>query len=294
MPLIDPVTQSASHPPPSASSSNVRTKPAARNKPYFSTLLAQYSLTLEDVLILSIYPATCLLGQLFQSVGTVTPSYFSSKRNIFNIFVIKQAWAWVSLLAGLQGFQLYRESTTGRSSVSSVRGFAFRYIAATMWWFVFSQWFFGNPLMDRVFRITGGGCAPSQTFSAASGDLTALAAQLASVNSYQCKRLGHSWNGGIDPSGHMFIICHGSLYLWYEIMLPALNSRQTNTDKRLSPVAKVTGVILLIFWWMLFMTNVYDFHSFFERILGLLWGYVEVLVVYIGARHFPVLQGLLN
>lgn len=303
------------------------TSPSQKHRPHLSTLLADYNLTLDDLLILALYPATALLGQTVQLLGTVSTSYFSSKRNVFNVVFVKKGWLWVSLLAGAKGLELYRSanSGSGKSRVTNgqVKGFVLRYILATVWWILFSQWFFGLPLMDRVFRLTGGACTPSASTltliataqsddpasaSASEAAIQALSAQLAQVTSAKCKALGHSWAGGVDPSGHMFLLAHGSLYLWFEIMLPAFNSRQAsttsssasstkhnNTNKpRLSTLAKATAALLFIFWWMMLMTNMYYFHSFLERLSGLIWGYVEAVVVYIVARQVPAMQFLLS
>lgn len=320
MPLIDPVTSKAfnnSRTPPTTqksvaskvstnASANASAKQTTTNtgqrrhqnqnqihKPHLSTLLAEYSLTLDDLIVLSIYPFTALAGQLLQWFGTISPSYFSNKRNLFNVLFVKQGWFWVSLFIGLKGIELYRASATGKASLAQVKGLVLRYSVGTVWWFVFSQWFFGRPLMDRVFVLTGGGCNPSLGFNIASEEAAAvLTTKLASVTSAQCKSMGHRWSGGLDPSGHMFLLAHGSLILWFEILLPALNSR--HQTQRLSPLSKATIGLLGIFWWMFFVTNIYYFHSFFERLTGLIWGYVSVVLVYVVARQVAVLQVLLS
>lgn len=254
-------------------------------------VLSEWSLTYDDLLVLSIYPATVLLGQIVNALGSVPPSYFSSKRNFFNIIFIKRAWLWVTVLAGFKLYEVYNTFRKGKSHALAPYIFALRYFFSTFWWFIFSQWFFGRPLMDRVFVLTGGSCQPGDAFSIASHEV--LTSQLASVSSYQCKSMGHNWEGGSDPSGHMFIIAHGSLYLWFEIFLPAMESPHTNPGKRVGLLGKLTGFTLVVFWWMLLMTNIYDFHSFTERLAGLVWGYIEVLAVYIFSRTIPLAQMIL-
>jgi hypothetical protein len=96
--------------------------------------------------------------------------------------------------------------------------------------------------------------------------------------------------GSDDQSGHIFILTHASLFLWWEILPAFSNSTFSST-----PAAKVTPTnafwklivkinlgILALWWFSLLNTSIY-FHTVLEKISGLIagligWYIVEVVV----------------
>lgn len=300
--------------PPGPQPTGPATTEATQGRPSskLETLLSQYNLTLDHFVLLSIYPLTTIIGQLVQWFESLpTASYFSSKRNLINVVFVKRGWFWVSVLVALKAYELAtttkpassssaKNNNTPTSVFDKIKYLLLRYGIATLWWFIFSQWFLGPPLMDRVFTLTGGACtAGAPSFGAATATGAPQQPEHALFfTSATCKRRGGVWAGGIDPSGHMFLLSHGSLFLWFEILLPALNNLssepQSSRPRILSYATQGTIALLAVFWWMMLMTNIYNFHSFLERIAGLAWGYVEIFLVYIAARQIPALQFLLN
>lgn len=97
---------------------------------------------------------------------------------------------------------------------------AFRYLIATAFWVLTTQWFFGPPLVDRGFALTGGVCNIAEQELEAAGEdrKTAVASVLTHA---ACRAVGGRWAGGYDISGHVFILILGSGMLWME-MLPFL------------------------------------------------------------------------
>lgn len=132
-----------------------------------------------------------------------------------------------------------------------------RWGLATLYWWLISQWFFGPGLFDRVFVMTGGTCSIDGHWS-----------------QYHCRRQGGNWAGGVDISGHMFLLTHAWLFLMEELSL-FLNVPEAWTALQNRRTAKyaVWGILALtgIWWWMLLMTSVY-YHHLTEKLTGLFFG----------------------
>lgn len=259
-----------------------------------------------------IFPVTLLAGSAFGIVAGNTPSYFSNKRNILNMLFVKNGWGWTSLVfllyigivfgealiqknrSTVQGLQHYRasgadthsacqESSSSSSSSSSnetrtshlrsplsgpgrnvvgrpskviVKALV-RWGLATLYWWLISQWFFGPGIFDRVFVLTGGSCSVDGHWS-----------------QYHCRRNNGLWSGGVDISGHMFLLTHAWLFLMEELSV-FLNVPQAwaNLQNRRGARYAVYTVAALcsLWWWMLLMTSVY-YHHLTEKLTGLFFG----------------------
>ncbi|KAF9425187.1 hypothetical protein BGZ94_007757 [Podila epigama] len=132
-----------------------------------------------------------------------------------------------------------------------------RWGLATLYWWLISQWFFGPALFDRVFVLTGGTCSVDGHWS-----------------QYHCRKNAGHWSGGIDISGHMFLLTHAWLFLMEELSVymnvpQAWNNLQHRQGARYTVYA-VMGLGAL-WWWMLLMTSVY-YHHITEKISGLFFG----------------------
>lgn len=239
-----------------------------------------WALNILEVTILLIYPIALFLGFLVQLAGGDYPSYFSDKRNVINVFIVKRGWLWVTIAIGIHAFGIYKRRS--RQSITALKNLAIRYALATAWWIFFSQWFFGMPIMDKIFVMTGGKCSGLANVSDANAPFA--------VTSAQCRYMGGKWTGGYDPSGHTFLLTHSSLYLWSE-MLPyleqILSNKSSSSINQNTLFLKFSVILGSIYWWMLLMTGVY-FHSFFEKLFGLIWGYIEVVAVMFFSQYLPV------
>ncbi|KAF9112660.1 hypothetical protein BGX27_003005 [Mortierella sp. AM989] len=274
--------------------------PASTTPP--DTFLAKYLLPHQYIAIL--FPITLLLGSLFGSIGGSRASYFSNKRNILNIIFVKNGWGWTTLvflayLAIVYGKALIKEEqntqnaeaqssntneeprTRTRSTEASqpavghstskvpsdiiVKALT-RWGLATAYWWIISQWFFGPGLFDRVFVLTGGSCSVDGHWS-----------------QYHCRSQGGLWSGGIDISGHMFLLSHAWLFLMEELSV-FMNVPEAWTAVQSRPAARyavlaVAGVCGL-WWWMLLMTSVY-YHHLAEKLTGLFFGMVFWFATYV-------------
>ncbi|MCJ1230454.1 hypothetical protein MMC12_007128 [Toensbergia leucococca] len=304
-------------------------------KPTPTTLSPLLPTPLEG-LLLAIYPGTLLLGSLFSLLEPharnapysatlqshppeLAPSYFAQKKNLFNVFFVKVGWFWTTLAFIIFLF-LHPNTGPSRTLVLTprrVQGFL-RWALVTLWWMVVTQWFFGPPLIDRGFRLTGGQCELIRTEEGRKG--MGEAREL--FTGAACKLAGGKWKGGHDISGHVFLLVLGSAFLWMEI-LPVVMRRAGLREERM--VMDASGkigsaeteawsrgeedrggdgrddkggvsapvVVAGMSWWMLLMTAAY-FHTWFEKFTGLLVAFVGVATVYFLPRALPSMRAVIG
>ena len=241
-------------------------------------------------------------------VASTAPSYFAKKSNIFNLYFVKQGWAWVTIS---YFFFLFTHPSTGPPATFAftprrLRG-ALRWAMVTIWWIFVTQWFFGPPIIDRGFLLTGGQCELLEQAEAGNVDMD-TARQL--VTSVACKTVGGKWRGGHDISGHVFLLVLGSMFLLQEVIHVALRSPATRDERtifmhdgaiksadvetqpssgvviegpRWTLGAKVVFGVVALSLYMLLMTAAY-FHTWFEKVSPayLYLGYV--LTLYLAYR----------
>lgn len=205
--------------------------------------------------LLLVYPVILAIGALYAAIapdasisqvpGTgiapdvdraPQPSYFAGKRNLINLIFVKRGWLWTSLAL------LFLQLTT-RPSSSSLKAtpittqnrmvnhyfqVALRYLLLTSLWLFATQWFFGPPLIDRSFTLTGGRC---EGIPIKLEENPAL--KLATIySSSACKRSGGRWYGGHDISGHTFMLVVSSASLLYELYIADRASQHPSVSPR--------------------------------------------------------------
>ncbi|KAH3678865.1 hypothetical protein WICPIJ_008820 [Wickerhamomyces pijperi] len=241
-----------------------------------------------ELLVILAYPFTILLGQLliiclsFEGEGTRLENYFMDKRNLINQIFVKKGWFWTILLMTYFNVQYLQAKRDIRQSF-------LRMAVSTIWWYCFTQAFFGLPIMDRVFLLTGGSCLQDSSKSSL-GILTS------SIGSHVCRKVKGEWIGGHDPSGHVFLLVHSSILLWFDVLelevgeelLAFWNSfsQRKSVWNRTKAVLSNSLILLLslilLWWWMLLITSIH-FHSFAEKITGLVAG-VSAVILYLIPR----------
>ncbi|OQO03365.1 hypothetical protein B0A48_11623 [Cryoendolithus antarcticus] len=291
-----------------------------------------------EMILLSIYPGTLVFGSLFSTLtvnSTLSPyshlsqsyapehapSYFAKKSNIFNVYFVKQGWLWITVAFLL--FVFTHASLGPKFDVTAftrrrVQALA-RYTVITAFWIAVTQWFFGPPIVDRGFRLTGGQCAILLS------DREAAREELGDVKEAlthaACKLHGGQWSGGHDISGHVFLLVVGSAMLWFEV-LPAVlglaglrQARRIQTEGGLVrsaaiettepgekgiPVPKDVGwgvkatmTVAAASMWMLLMTAAY-FHTWFEKFTGFVVASIALYVVYFVPRGVPAVRRVLG
>ena len=258
-------------------------------------------------------------------------NYFNDKGNFLNQIFVKKGWAWTTIIIVAFYALILLKKVEGHNTGGATNKYkiisraVINYILVTVWWIFFTQWFFGLPIMDRVFVFTGGKCTnvseelylkhklSPHLFEklvtlvdengASLAAATAATFESSAIPSYLCRKVKGSWEGGHDPSGHVFLLIHSSLYLVFEslpywqpwsklrndmqvLKIEARSLATTWKTKLLKTTKFISGhphilVISLVglWWWMLFMTSLY-FHSIAEKFVGLLFGYVAFGVLY--------------
>ncbi|KAH0541341.1 hypothetical protein FGG08_004179 [Glutinoglossum americanum] len=195
---------------------------SASRSPYLPTAI--------ETFIFSVYLATLVIGSLFSLLDPsaraapynastqshpshLAPSYFAQKHNLFNLLFVKIGWFWTSLAFLIFIFSHTSVAPPGAAILAPKRMRAvLRWLLVTSWWIVVTQWFFGPPLMDRAFTLTGGKCVLETTHL----DLASDKLQL--FSSAACKITGGKWRGGYDLSGHVFLLVLAGSLLWLEVL----------------------------------------------------------------------------
>ncbi len=136
---------------------------------------------------------------------------------------------------------------------------------------------------------------PSSSSSSSSPVSPSPSLSLYIASSSICRKIRGSWVNGHDPSGHLFLMTQMSLYIWFEL-IPLINNillnkptikalaKSTNSYRNITRYMKYAlGSIFalqMIWVWMMLMTAVY-FHSFTEKVVGMIFGYIGVTLVYV-------------
>lgn len=262
--LIPPMPSNRDSPGSSPDSDSYSQRPPS--SPAYTSLIP----TGTDLFTAIVYPSTLIAGSLF-SILSPSPasavSYFSHKSNLFNTVFVKNAWLWTTLVFVIHLTRLRRSSRTRA---------LLRYALATVWWVLITQWFFGPPIMDRTFTITGGACRAVEGLEA-TGDVPLGGRTLVAATSAACKVAGGRWRGGHDLSGHAFLLTHASLFLWSEVMPVFLLEGGVGGWETGGVMA-----LLAVWWWMLLMTGVY-FHTWREKLTGWIVAMVQWTALYVWA-----------
>lgn len=229
------------------------------------------------------------------------------ERNFLNQIFVKKAWGWTSLAFGV----LLAAKPARGSVLSHTVKPVLRYTLATLYWLLFTTWFFGPSVTDRVLMLTGAQCIPSSQLEASrhaqstantSSTFPTLehehclsgsaARQALKTEMTQSILTGTSprdiapayWQGGHDISGHTFMLVHASLFLLIELA-PLFSALWRPRDDKLAirqtwrraAIWSVAG--LMVLWWtMLLATSVY-FHTPKEKLTGFAVGAAEAFVV---------------
>ncbi|SPO00581.1 related to SCS3 Inositol phospholipid synthesis protein [Cephalotrichum gorgonifer] len=244
------------------------------------------------------------------------PSYFADKRNLFNQLYVKKGWAWTTvafaaLVAGHPAMGAGADAAGRRARA------VLRWALVTGWWVLVTQWCFGPPIIDRGFRWTGGKCEAAVVRDGTEGTGPAAGAEdvFAEVfTAVACKGSGGRWHGGHDVSGHVFLLVLASGFLLQELGWVAgrwtgrlreertvvmndgsvrgagVESQATGTAEgtkdSLGLGGKVAAGAVALNIWMLLMTAIY-FHTWFEKLTGLIASLLGLYAVYIVPRLVP-------
>lgn len=190
--------------------------------------------------LLYFYSFLIIAGTITGELLDLPSFYLTEKKNFLNQIFVKKGWAWTIIL--LLFFLL--------SSQSSGSGSLKKLLAASVYWFLITQWTFGPSLLERIYRSIGS-CSV-----------------LHLKEFHLCYEGGGEWDG-LDISGHCFLLLHSSLLIWEEIRLSRSSFKLGNGIFLFSGLLLV---LLLILWGVMLLVTVLYFHSVLEKILGTVLG----------------------
>ncbi|KAH9831262.1 inositol phospholipid synthesis and fat-storage-inducing TM-domain-containing protein [Rhodofomes roseus] len=209
--------------------------------------------------------------------------YFADKKNTLNVYFIKRIWGWTTVAF----LSLFFTSPPGTRRLQRLA----QYAVATAVWLVFTSWFFGPAVLERLIVSTGGECVVSlpngavvsvpNEFCYTRSPITtgALASLLPSVlilpeDEFHIRprlRRGH------DVSGHIFLLTMSILFLVDQLRTSLASSSQDRqrVGKRWPPYHKYAvtfnAFVVLLSLFATYTTSVY-FHTPIEKLTGYLLG----------------------
>lgn len=190
-------------------------------------------------------------------------AYFKDPSNALNVYGMEYGWLWVSVVLLFNQLLVRRFNTASTGLVYTALSAGAEGILSGERTGISAN---GTRLLIRFALATTYWFVITQLFFASSNPL---------------------WPSQFNPSGHVFLITHGSLILWYEVFLPSslgltiIPEPRRTLFQRLGLVGAVVPAVAVLglFWFMLIFTNLY-FHTFLECAMGLVAGYAFSFPLY--------------
>ena len=205
----------------------------------------------------AVYWLAIVAGSFIHEFLPLPHSYFSNKRNAFNVYFVKLGWGWtLGLLIPFISLTSYVYTSFNPTAMLKHLS---RMAVGTF------GWYFWVNLFVYIEELTGQ-CEGEETL----------------YSKESCHFQGFHWDG-FDISGHTFLLTYSALVISEEIQVKRWwSAEQRNTrgttwfDRRhalISPLVKLLFIcisLLLILWeFMLVCTTVY-FHTVGQKVLGAL------------------------
>lgn len=198
--------------------------------------------------------------------------YFANKANLLNTIFIKKAWGWTSAAF------LFLYLTSPRNAQTKER--IFKWLAETAVWLVFTSWFFGPAVLERVIALSGGDCIlalPSGGTISVPQEYCFSKSPISpsthpSLFSTPFLLPEETWRAvprlrkGHDISGHVFLLTMSILFLADQ--LGSSFRRGSSSWPPLHKWAVGANVILVAIWLFASYTTSVYFHTVFEKLTG--------------------------
>ncbi|EGN99852.1 hypothetical protein SERLA73DRAFT_180098 [Serpula lacrymans var. lacrymans S7.3] len=201
--------------------------------------------------------------------------YFANKANPLNVLFIKKAWGWTSAVFFLLWLSTPSQARTKQPLL--------KWATESLVWLVFTGWFFGPPVLERLILASGGECVaalpsgvvlsiPSEycltksTISPVTHPALFAASLVLPDSEWHTRprlRRGH------DVSGHVFLLTMSILFLADQ--LRSISSR-VQKPSLLYRLAVNMNMVLIGIWFLASLTTSVYFHSPFEKFTGYLLG----------------------
>ncbi|XP_022618967.1 fat storage-inducing transmembrane protein 2 [Seriola dumerili] len=201
-----------------------------------------------------------VVGSVLKEQDLVPETYFSSSRNVLNVYLVKVSWMWTLLL--LTPFLLLSNSSLSKSV--SYRRLLSLVVASAVWYICTEMFFY-------IENLTGS-CYESSTMDVINTEFTSKAT---------CRHAGFHWNG-YDISGHSFILAYSALLIVEETApMASLKTASLSALPRmvLNLLYVALNLIVIIWVWMFACTSVY-FHDKSQKFLGTICGLLGWYLTY--------------
>ncbi|XP_061760116.1 acyl-coenzyme A diphosphatase FITM2 [Nerophis ophidion] len=215
-----------------------------------------------------------VVGSILKEFQVIPQTYFSSSRNILNVYFVKVSWGWTLLL--LTPFLLLSNTAFSRNCVFLTRRLLSLAVATALWYVCTETFFY-------IEDVTGS-CFKADSMDNVSLEYTSKAA---------CRRAGLHWHG-YDISGHSFILTYSALFIVEETApMASLRAESLSVLPRmvLNFLYVALNLIVIIWLWMFICTAVY-FHDLSHKVLGTVTGLLAWYLTYRLWYLHPLSPGL--
>nr|XP_057907701.1 acyl-coenzyme A diphosphatase FITM2 [Doryrhamphus excisus] len=215
-----------------------------------------------------------VVGSILKELQVIPQTYFSSSRNVLNVYFVKVSWGWTLLL--LTPFLLLSNTAFSRNAVFLARRLLSLAVATTVWYVCTETFFY-------IEDVTGS-CFKTDSMDIVSQEFTTKAT---------CRRAGFHWHG-YDISGHSFILTYSALFIVEETApMASLRTGSLSTLPRivLNLLYVSLNLIVIIWLWMFICTSVY-FHDLSHKVLGTVCGLLAWYLTYRLWYLHPLSPGL--
>jgi Inositol phospholipid synthesis and fat-storage-inducing TM len=200
--------------------------------------------------------------------------YFANKANLLNVIFIKRAWGWTSAAF----LFLYLTSPPDAQVMERM----YKWLAETAIWLVFTSWFFGPAVLERVIALSGGECmlalptggvisVPQEYCNTKSPlspsthpSLFATPFSLPDSNWHAIPRLRR----GHDISGHVFLLTMSIMFLADQLHSSIRRGSAWATWPYMHKWAAAANVTLIAIWLFASYTTSVYFHTAYEKLTG--------------------------
>ncbi|XP_067651512.1 acyl-coenzyme A diphosphatase FITM2-like [Haliotis asinina] len=238
-------------------------------------------LLIDTSVKIGVYLIGVMVGSVLCDLFAFPRSFFSNRRNFFNIFFVKMGWGWTFTLLLIFIFLTSSVYCCGRWN--EVKRHIMRLGVGTFWWYLCTKSF-------EVIDSTVGQCTKP------------------GINSkMECLQSGREWIG-LDISGHVFLLIHCLLTISEEVKVfknwrkigellydDELKDKRKVTDEDISkgrfslkshtPIIKavIAGLALIVILWefMLLVSVIYRFHTLPQKIVA---AFIAVLCWFVSYR----------
>ncbi|KAI3357797.1 hypothetical protein L3Q82_016191, partial [Scortum barcoo] len=202
-----------------------------------------------------------VVGSILKDFTDVPQTYFSSSRNVLNLYFVKLSWGWT--LALLAPFVILSNFSPGRRAFFVRRLMSL--VVATVIWYTCTQTFlYIEDWWGSCLETDGTGVLKSEFLSKSS-----------------CRQAGLHWQG-FDISGHSFILAYSALFIMEETapMASLKTVSLSALSRTLLNLLYVALNLLVFLWvWMFVCTSVY-FHYLTDKVFGTICGLLGWYLTY--------------